>query len=76
MFPQALNGANTFILDEGQCPPLNLGDPETGLLTETNLLCISQRIGPDWEEIGLSLGLTYTEMQHIKYNNRSVSRFV
>lgn len=64
-----------MIQDEGQCPPLNLGDPETGLLTENNLLYISRRIGQEWEEIGLNLGLTYSEMQRIKYNNRSVFFF-
>lgn len=73
--PQALNGENNFILDEGQYPPLNLGDPETGLLTEANLLYISRRIGLEWEEIGLRLGLLYEEVQRIKFNNRSVSGF-
>lgn len=72
LFLQALNGDNNLILDEGQYLPLNLGEPETGLLTEANLLYISRRIGQEWEEIGFNLGLTYPEMDRIKYNNRSV----
>lgn len=74
LFPPAPNSENTFNLGEGQYPPLNLGDPENGLLTEDNLVCISRQIGREWQEIGLSLGLTYTEVEHINHNNKSVSR--
>lgn len=74
LFPPALNSENNFNLGEGQYPPLNLGDPENGLLTEDNLVCISRQIGREWQEIGLSLGLTYTEVEHINHNNKSVSR--
>lgn len=68
--PQALSSENSFLLDEGQCPPLDLGDPENGLLTEANLLNISRQIGREWEDIGFQLGLKVPEMERIKYNNR------
>ncbi|CAL8261658.1 unnamed protein product [Merluccius merluccius] len=51
-------------------PPLNLGDPESGYLTETNLLAISLRIGKDWRTIGINLGLTYNELECIEYKRR------
>lgn len=68
-------GENNFILDEGRYAPLNLGEPETGLLTEANLLYMSRLIGREWDKIGFNLGLTYPEMDRIKYNNRSDSGF-
>lgn len=70
LFQPAPNSENNFNLREGQYPPLNLGDPENGLLTEDNLVCISRQIGREWQEIGLSLGLTYTEVEHIMHNNK------
>ncbi|KFQ25225.1 p53-induced protein with a death domain, partial [Merops nubicus] len=60
--PSALNGFSF--------PPLNLGNAETGYLTQSNLLGIARRLGPDWQSVGLSLGLTYQQIQRIAYNNR------
>ncbi|NXA07166.1 PIDD1 protein, partial [Sapayoa aenigma] len=51
-------------------PPLNLGNAETGYLTQANLLSIARRVGADWETIGFNLGLTYQQIQRIRYNNR------
>uniref|UniRef100_A0A8D0C7J2 P53-induced death domain protein 1 n=1 Tax=Salvator merianae TaxID=96440 RepID=A0A8D0C7J2_SALMN len=51
-------------------PPLNLGNAETGYLTQSNLLGIAGRIGDDWQAIGLHLGLSYQQIQRIRYNNR------
>ncbi|XP_019340693.1 p53-induced death domain-containing protein 1 isoform X1 [Alligator mississippiensis] len=51
-------------------PPLNLGNEETGYLTQANLLSIARRIGADWQTIGLNLGLTYQQIERIGYNNR------
>uniref|UniRef100_A0A3B5AGG5 P53-induced protein with a death domain-like n=1 Tax=Stegastes partitus TaxID=144197 RepID=A0A3B5AGG5_9TELE len=57
-------------LPELQYPPLNLGDPESGYLTEANLLSISLQIGQDWRVIGINLGLSYQELDRIQYKNR------
>lgn len=57
-------------MEEIQYPPLNLGDPESGYLTEANLLSISLQIGQDWRVIGLNLGLNYTELDRIQYKYR------
>ncbi|KAG8438035.1 hypothetical protein GDO86_008643 [Hymenochirus boettgeri] len=51
-------------------PPLNLGNAETGYLTETNLLSIARRIGNDWKTIGMNLQLSYGELERIRYKNR------
>ncbi|XP_048401663.1 p53-induced death domain-containing protein 1 [Stegostoma tigrinum] len=51
-------------------PPLNLGDEETGYLTEANLLSIARRIGPEWQSIGINLGLSYSQLERIGYNHR------
>uniref|UniRef100_A0A8C0HFA3 P53-induced death domain protein 1 n=1 Tax=Chelonoidis abingdonii TaxID=106734 RepID=A0A8C0HFA3_CHEAB len=51
-------------------PPLNLGNAETGYLTQANLLGIAGRIGADWQTIGLNLGLPYQQIQRIGYNHR------
>ncbi|NWI47806.1 PIDD1 protein, partial [Picathartes gymnocephalus] len=51
-------------------PPLNLGNAETGYLTQANLLSIARRVGADWQSIGLNLGLTYQQIERIDYNNR------
>lgn len=67
---QALNSENTYIMEELNYPPLNLGDPESGYLTEVNLLSISLQIGHDWRRIGLNLGLSYEELDRIQYKNR------
>lgn len=66
----ALNSDNIYMMGEPQYPPLNLGDPESGYLTETNLLHISLRIGKDWQRIGINLGLTKEELERIQYKNR------
>ncbi|KAM9808344.1 p53-induced death domain-containing protein 1 [Neosynchiropus ocellatus] len=65
----ALNSENNYVMEEFQ-RPLNLGDPESGFLTETNLLTISHRIGPDWRVIGLNLGLSYQELNRMEYKYR------
>ncbi|KAG9336333.1 hypothetical protein JZ751_002680 [Albula glossodonta] len=51
-------------------PPLNLGDPESGYLTEANLLAISLQIGQDWRSIGINLGMSYQELDRIQYKHR------
>ncbi|NWS74443.1 PIDD1 protein, partial [Crotophaga sulcirostris] len=51
-------------------PPLNLGNAETGYLTQANLLSIARRVGADWQTVGLNLGLTYQQIERIGYNNR------
>ncbi|XP_042351928.1 p53-induced death domain-containing protein 1 [Plectropomus leopardus] len=66
----ALNSDNNFIMEELQYPPLNLGDPESGYLTEANLLSISLQIGQDWRVIGINLGLSYQELDRIQYKYR------
>ncbi|XP_065813221.1 p53-induced death domain-containing protein 1 [Labrus bergylta] len=66
----ALNSENHFIMEELQYPPLNLGDPESGYLTEANLLSISLQIGQDWRVIGINLGLSYQELDRIQYKFR------
>lgn len=63
---------NGFIVDHPQHPPLNLGDPESGYLTESNLLSISLQIGHDWRVIGINLGLSYQELDRIQYKYRWV----
>lgn len=50
--------------------PLNLGNAETGYLTQANLLSIARRVGADWQTIGLNLGLTYQQIERIGYNHR------
>ncbi|XP_066524378.1 p53-induced death domain-containing protein 1 isoform X2 [Hoplias malabaricus] len=60
----------TSLYSEKQYPPLNLGDPESGYLTETNLLAISLRISQDWRCIGMNLGISYEELDRIQYKHR------
>ncbi|KAK2842361.1 hypothetical protein Q5P01_012561 [Channa striata] len=66
----ALNSDNSYIMGEMHYPPLNLGDPESGYLTEANLLSISLQIGQDWRVIGINLGLSYQELDRIQYKNK------
>ncbi|XP_031712483.1 p53-induced death domain-containing protein 1 [Anarrhichthys ocellatus] len=66
----ALNSENNFIMEKLQYPPLNLGDPESGYLTEANLLSISLQIGQDWRVIGINLDLSYQELDRIQYKYR------
>ncbi|NXK96589.1 PIDD1 protein, partial [Formicarius rufipectus] len=61
---------NTGLLCGLSFPPLNLGSAETGYLTQANLLSIARRVGPDWQTIGLNLGLTYQQIERIGHNNR------
>lgn len=63
-------GANPGTLNGFSFPPLNLGNAETGYLTQANLLSIARRVGADWQTIGLNLGLTYQQIERIGYNNR------
>lgn len=49
---------------------LNLGDPESGYLTETNLLSISLRINQEWQNIGINLGMSYDQLERIRNQNR------
>ncbi|KAI1895649.1 hypothetical protein AGOR_G00108400 [Albula goreensis] len=57
-------------VEELRHPPLNLGDPESGYLTEANLLAISLQIGQDWRSIGINLGMSYQELDRIQYKHR------
>lgn len=70
--PQAADSENGFLVENSQHPPLNLGDPESGYLTESNLLSISLQIGQDWRVVGINLGLSYEELDRIQYKSRSV----
>ncbi|XP_025914864.1 p53-induced death domain-containing protein 1 [Apteryx rowi] len=63
-------GENPGPLNGFSFPPLNLGNAETGYLTQANLLSIARRVGADWQTIGLNLGLTYQQIERIGYNNR------
>ncbi|XP_056273558.1 p53-induced death domain-containing protein 1 [Pseudoliparis swirei] len=65
-----LNSENNFIMEKRQYPPLNLGDPESGYLTEANLLAISLQIAHDWRVIGINLGLSYQELDRTQYKFR------
>ncbi|KAJ8249155.1 hypothetical protein GJAV_G00231770 [Gymnothorax javanicus] len=62
--------SNKGEVEENRYPPLNLGDPESGYLTEANLLAISLRIGQDWRFIGINLGISYQELDRIQYKHR------
>ncbi|KAL7857675.1 hypothetical protein AOLI_G00177770 [Acnodon oligacanthus] len=70
--PLRLPGTNCegSLYSEKQYPPLNLGDPESGYLTETNLLAISLRISQDWRCIGMNLGISFQELDRIQYKHR------
>ncbi|XP_066108526.1 p53-induced death domain-containing protein 1 [Saccopteryx bilineata] len=50
--------------------PLNLGDAETGFLTQSNLLNLAGRLGSDWPAVALHLGLSYQELQRIRHKFR------
>ncbi|KGL82529.1 p53-induced protein with a death domain, partial [Tinamus guttatus] len=64
------SGDNSSALNSFSFPPLNLGNAETGYLTQANLLSIARRVGGDWQTIGLNLGLTYQQIERIGYNHR------
>ncbi|XP_071004934.1 p53-induced death domain-containing protein 1 [Oncorhynchus clarkii lewisi] len=63
-------GSNGMDWEQPQYPPLNLGDPESGYLTEANLLAISLQIGQDWRSIGINLGISYQELDRMQYKYR------
>uniref|UniRef100_A0A9J8CNC9 P53-induced death domain protein 1 n=1 Tax=Cyprinus carpio carpio TaxID=630221 RepID=A0A9J8CNC9_CYPCA len=50
---------------------LNLGDPESGYLTQTNLLSISLRINQEWQNIGINLGISYDQLERIRNQHRN-----
>uniref|UniRef100_A0A2I3SZI3 p53-induced death domain-containing protein 1 n=1 Tax=Pan troglodytes TaxID=9598 RepID=A0A2I3SZI3_PANTR len=50
--------------------PLNLGDAETGFLTQSNLLSVAGRLGLDWPAVALHLGVSYREVQRIRHEFR------
>ncbi|XP_012888854.1 PREDICTED: p53-induced death domain-containing protein 1 isoform X3 [Dipodomys ordii] len=50
--------------------PLNLGDAETGFLTQSNLLSVAGRLGPDWPTVALHLGVPYRVLQRIRHEFR------
>lgn len=50
--------------------PLRLGDAESGFLTQTNLLSVAGRLGPDWPTVALHLGQPYREVQRIRHEFR------
>ncbi|XP_048215413.1 p53-induced death domain-containing protein 1 isoform X2 [Perognathus longimembris pacificus] len=50
--------------------PLNLGNAETGFLTQSNLLSVAGRLGPDWPTVALHLGLPYRALQRIRHEFR------
>ncbi|XP_021056050.1 p53-induced death domain-containing protein 1 [Mus pahari] len=50
--------------------PLNLGDAETGFLTQSNLLSVASRLGPDWPAVALHLGMPYHKLQRIRHEFR------
>lgn len=49
---------------------LNLGDPESGYLTQTNLLSISLRVNQEWQNIGINLGMSYEQLERIRHQHR------
>ncbi|XP_069596161.1 p53-induced death domain-containing protein 1 [Ranitomeya imitator] len=63
------NGENDRQRSNHSLPPLNIGNPEMGYLTETNLLSIARQIGSDWMNIGIKLGLPYHELERFRFNN-------
>ncbi|XP_006877063.1 PREDICTED: p53-induced protein with a death domain [Chrysochloris asiatica] len=50
--------------------PLNLGNAESGFLTQSNLLSVAGRLGSDWPAVALNLGLPYHELQRIQLRFR------
>lgn len=73
--PQRLRGSEGPGLGRGaglSLAPLNLGDAETGFLTQSNLLNVAGRLGPDWPAVALHLGLSYQELQRIRHKFRWV----
>ncbi|XP_027715976.1 p53-induced death domain-containing protein 1 isoform X2 [Vombatus ursinus] len=65
--PRLPQGEGQGPLDGLTLASLNLGDPESGFLTQSNLLTVASRLGPDWQSVALHLGLSYPEVQRIQY---------
>ncbi|XP_069865866.1 p53-induced death domain-containing protein 1 isoform X1 [Dipodomys merriami] len=69
--PQRLQGAGGHWQGAGlSLTPLNLGDAETGFLTQSNLLSVAGRLGPDWPTVALHLGMPYRILQRIRHEFR------
>ncbi|XP_072493478.1 p53-induced death domain-containing protein 1 isoform X2 [Notamacropus eugenii] len=68
--PRLPQGEGKGPLDGLSLASLNLGDPESGFLTQSNLLTVASRLGPDWQSVALHLGLSYPEVQRIQYAYR------
>ncbi|XP_036621371.1 p53-induced death domain-containing protein 1 isoform X2 [Trichosurus vulpecula] len=68
--PRLPQGEGQGPLDGLTLASLNLGDPESGFLTQSNLLTVASRLGPDWQSVALHLGLSYPEVQRIQYAYR------
>ncbi|KAL2093778.1 hypothetical protein ACEWY4_011090 [Coilia grayii] len=65
-------GSGVGVFEEREYPPLNLGDAESGYLTESNLLGLSLRIGQDWRSIGINLGISYHMLDRMEHKHRCV----
>ncbi|XP_020835001.1 p53-induced death domain-containing protein 1 isoform X2 [Phascolarctos cinereus] len=68
--PRLPQGGGQGPLDGLTLASLNLGNPESGFLTQSNLLTVASRLGPDWQSVALHLGLSYPEVQRIQYSYR------
>lgn len=69
--PQRLRGSEEPAQGPGlSLAPLNLGDAETGFLTQSNLLNVAGRLGPDWPAVALHLGVPYRQLQRIRHEFR------
>lgn len=67
-FPQRLRASARAEQGAGlSLAPLNLGDAETGFLTQSNLLSVAARLGPDWPNVALHLGLPHQQLQRIRH---------
>ncbi|XP_063053315.1 p53-induced death domain-containing protein 1 [Engraulis encrasicolus] len=64
-------GGGMGMFEEREYPPLNLGDAESGYLTESNLLGLSLRIGHDWRSIGINLGISYHALDRMEHKHRN-----
>uniref|UniRef100_UPI00358E9942 p53-induced death domain-containing protein 1 isoform X2 n=1 Tax=Myxine glutinosa TaxID=7769 RepID=UPI00358E9942 len=50
--------------------PLNLGNPETGYLTESNLCSISGQLGTEWYKVGICLDIPSVQLDQIYHDKR------
>uniref|UniRef100_A0A8C4N7Z1 P53-induced death domain protein 1 n=1 Tax=Eptatretus burgeri TaxID=7764 RepID=A0A8C4N7Z1_EPTBU len=51
--------------------PLNLGNPETGYLTESNLCSISGQLGTEWYQVGICLNIPSVQLDQIDNEKRN-----